>query len=156
MIIPTSEKDINIGDKVITTKIIYGDYYIIPCGHEFIVKDYNKDYNYYILKDLKSDLIIDKIYENYITLKTSINDARNEFIYKKEVENYKKYIQNECINKENIYEDRDTYIGCKIQKSYGYECTPVLKCVKYLSDKQIKKNKYLVKHLRKHKINNLK
>lgn len=157
MIIPISEQNINIGDIVINIKIIDYIYYTISIGHKFIVKEYNKNYNYYICEDLNEHIKV-KLHKYEITKKIDFKTAKKEYINKIETEEYKKHIRNFCPNGDYDYEDRDRYDSCILIKDSCNYCEPKLKCAKYLSQEDINKSTVLLKHLRLNKvgkINNL-
>lgn len=156
MIIPISEQNINIGDIVINIKIIDYIYYTISIGHEFIVKEYNKNYNYYICEDLNEHIKV-KLHKHEITKKVDFKTAEKEHINKIEINEYKKIIRNYCPNADYDYdyEDRDKYESCMLIKNgYNY-CKPKLKCTKYLSQEDINKSTVLLKHLRLNKIDKI-
>lgn len=156
MIIPTSNKKIKIGDIVTTIKKIKRNYFTIFYGHDFVVKDLNDSYRRCTLKDLETDLIIDDVYMDDVTLKMTLEDASDIYNYDQEVLDYTRYIGSSCPHTREGYSDRDEYTYCDNKDLNYYGCVASLKCAKYLKDDDVKKCKSLVKHLRKEKINNLK
>jgi len=155
MIIPISTQDINIGDKVINTKEIDCIYFLIPPGHEFIITNYDKNYNQYTGVDTINNIEC-KLSKRNTTKKVNIKTAKKEYILRKETLEYTNFISGNCPKKSFGYDDREQYNKCKLKKSYNDQCYPSLECAKYISKEDINKSKTLLKHLRKRKLTNLK
>jgi hypothetical protein len=155
MIIPLSNKPINIGDIVTTIREMNESYCIISKGHDFIVIDIN-GYGF-ILKDIESNIIFERVQKNEITLKLSIIEARTEFILSEEEKEYKKFISSNCINRKDDYDYdvRRPYDSCSLKKVYNDSCVPCLECSKYLDKDKIKESKLLQKYIRKSKLDKL-
>lgn len=151
MIIPISTQDIKIGDVVTNIKIIDYKWYIIPSGHDFIVIGYDEKYACFICKDSDTNLKV-KMYKTEMTKKVNIKLAKKEYTLRVETIEYREFILNNCPNKTEGYEDRDSYNACILKGyPYGY-CEPELKCSKYLSPEDINRSTVLLRHLRKNKI----
>ena len=155
MIIPISTQELKIGDKVVTIKDFYDEYYIITIGHEFEIVDYNKAYDRFICEDINKLRI--EFSKSYITKKVSLKTAKKEFILNKETAEYKGFILKKCPNKTEEYWDRDIYNACKLKISLcNNDCVPILECAKYLKKDDINKSIVLSKYLRLNKLNKLK
>lgn len=152
MIIPLSNKKLEVGDSVVAKRDIMHNWCIIKAGHEF--KIIGKD-NYGVIVLDSSGVKIDKISIHDIVLKISINDAEKEYIFTTEKIEYEKYLCEKCPNRDTRYDDREEYDHCKIMKSYHALCRPTLECAKYLTQSQINKNKLLLKYLRKKKLDDI-
>jgi len=153
MIIPISTQKLNIGDKVVTIKEIYSEYYIVLPGHEFNIIDYNKEYDQFICEDNEKLRI--EISKSYITKKVSFHQAYREYIFTEETREYKSYIFKKCPNREDDYDDREIYDSCKLKYCYNNSCSPNLECSKYLTKTEINESAVLLKHLRRNKIKKL-
>lgn len=154
MIIGISEQNIKVGDIVINTKVIDYIYYTISIGHEFKVKEYDKNYDFYYCEDLTENIVV-KLRKHEITKKVDIKTAEKEYIYKIETSKYKEHIRNFCPNADYGYENRDRYESCTLIKRGCDYCKPKIECAKYLTEEHIIKSKELVKHLRLNKINKI-
>ena len=153
MIIPKTQQDINIGDKVLTIKEKDINYCIITPGHEFVV--IGKEKGQFICEDINNNLIINfSIIE--ITKKVDLKKSKNEYIFNLETITYKYYIVKKCPNAiiGYDYSDRCKYDGCKLKKEGIYQsiCQPDLECVKYLKNEDINNCYELLKHLRRNKL----
>lgn len=150
MIVPTSNKKIEIGDIIILIEKINGPYFIIYPGHEFEVIDKN-DYGF-ILKDPDSGITISHIQTNQIVYKISIEDAAIEYKERTEINECINFIKENCSNKSHGYDHYDKYDSCKLLKCFNNYCSPKIECSKYISSEDIKKCKVLKKRLRSFKL----
>lgn len=149
MIIPLSNKKLQVGDIVVTKHDINYIWYIIKAGHEFQIIGNDKKYGGYIILDLENNIEINKITDHDITLKIDFESAKNEYYINIETKKYKEYIVANCPNRTDDYFDRVVYDECSLTNCI---CEPNLKCTKYLTVDQINKNVILLKYLRSDKI----
>lgn len=119
-------------------------------GHEFIITD--KDGYGYIMKDLEHGIIVDKTNFTEISLKISFEEAKKLHIKRKEKIKFKEFLTNTCPNKEKRIDEREYYDACKIGKGYINSCKPKTKCLKYINDKHIKDDEFIIDLLRRKKI----
>ena len=143
-----------IGDIVVNRKIIniiYGEFTV---GHEFTV--IGKDSYGYILKDNEHDIIIKKINHTKISIKIDHRMAKKVRDNRMDRIKFRKFILDNCPNKEKRIDERDYYDACKLKNTYMSGCDCKLECIKYVDNDKIKNNKFVSLYLRKMKLKKIK
>ena len=152
MIIPISlNKEFKPGDYLILTKDYKTSYAIFTKGHEFeyVCKDDNWGH---IIKD--GDNILKRIDTLYFTLDISLEDAKEEAKDREDEFHFRRYMIDNCSNKDFGYSDREKYDACKIKKkerrTYDDSCSPCFECAKY-----VKLDSKSLKYIRRMKLKEL-